>query len=137
MRTLTLHISEEVLSQLTNLLVAKRITGSLYGVADEFLVLLEEALSKNEKELTLALRKGMTFPYSSRLLKTLQEAAAEAEELHIEDAQQEYLEWIDQLQSEESLSKGLVKYLDNQADYYQPKEPKYAAYLRELTTKGV
>lgn len=43
-----------------------------------------------------------------------------------------YQSWIDQVKNKNIIDKKLIKYLENQADYYGPKDRNYSKYIERL-----
>jgi len=62
MNTITINISDAVLSELRNEIGCKGITGNLYGVQDAFTMKIITAIEKGEKEVTLQLKSERTIP---------------------------------------------------------------------------
>ena len=56
MKSITLNISDRVISELQNEMGCKGITGNLYGMEDAVVLKIITAIEKDEKEVTLILK---------------------------------------------------------------------------------
>jgi len=57
MKSIKLNIEDKIFDILKSGLVAKRITGSLYGVEDEFLLLIVKSILDGQEEITIIPKK--------------------------------------------------------------------------------
>lgn len=53
MKTITIHISDRVIDELKTMIGIKHISGNLFGIQDEFIIKLVEAIEDNKEEVTL------------------------------------------------------------------------------------
>ena len=57
MKTIKLHIDEAIFTELEQGVIVKKMTGSFYGIEDEFLFLIVKSIKEGKEEITVVPKK--------------------------------------------------------------------------------